>query len=166
MEEVRIDKWLWATRVFKTRTIAADACKKGRVMINNVTVKLNLAADGQHAVHVAVQHRARLTRPPCRVRNPTLVPLERVPAGVRYLHARLIHMRRQRNRLPHVVDGLVRCRDLDVITVVRLLHDGHRGAYLVDVYLAPVRLQSAREGYAVVVVVAYRGQVLLHPDGR
>lgn len=39
MEEVRIDKWLWATRVFKTRTIAADACKKGRVMINNVTVK-------------------------------------------------------------------------------------------------------------------------------
>lgn len=39
MEEVRIDKWLWATRVFKTRTIAADACKKGRIMINNVTVK-------------------------------------------------------------------------------------------------------------------------------
>lgn len=39
MEEVRIDKWLWATRVFKTRTIAADACKKGRVMINNITVK-------------------------------------------------------------------------------------------------------------------------------
>lgn len=31
--EVRIDKWLWATRVFKTRTIATDACKKGRVSI-------------------------------------------------------------------------------------------------------------------------------------
>lgn len=39
MEEVRIDKWLWATRIFKTRTIAAEACKKGRIMINNVTVK-------------------------------------------------------------------------------------------------------------------------------
>ncbi len=38
-EEVRIDKWLWATRVFKTRTIASDACKKGRVTINGVTVK-------------------------------------------------------------------------------------------------------------------------------
>ncbi|MFZ4455761.1 MAG: RNA-binding S4 domain-containing protein [Bacteroidales bacterium] len=39
MNEVRIDKWMWATRIFKTRTIAVEACKKGRVMINNVTVK-------------------------------------------------------------------------------------------------------------------------------
>ena len=39
MEEVRIDKWMWATRIFKTRTIAADACKKGRVMVGGVTVK-------------------------------------------------------------------------------------------------------------------------------
>ena len=38
-EEVRIDKWLWATRIFKTRTIASDACKKGRVTINGVNVK-------------------------------------------------------------------------------------------------------------------------------
>lgn len=37
--EVRIDKWLWATRIFKTRTIATDACKKGRVTISGVTVK-------------------------------------------------------------------------------------------------------------------------------
>lgn len=37
--EVRIDKWIWAVRIFKTRTIAAEACKKGRVMINDVTVK-------------------------------------------------------------------------------------------------------------------------------
>lgn len=37
--EVRVDKWLWATRVFKTRTIATDACKKGRVTISGMNVK-------------------------------------------------------------------------------------------------------------------------------
>jgi ribosome-associated heat shock protein Hsp15 len=35
----RLDKWLWASRIFKTRTIAADACKNGRIMVNGVQVK-------------------------------------------------------------------------------------------------------------------------------
>ena len=39
MAEARIDKWMWATRIFKTRTIAAEACKKGRVSINGSQVK-------------------------------------------------------------------------------------------------------------------------------
>lgn len=37
--EVRIDKWLWAVRVFKTRTVASEACKKGRVMIGDTVAK-------------------------------------------------------------------------------------------------------------------------------
>ena len=37
--EVRIDKWLWAMRVFKTRSISTDACKKGRVSIGGATAK-------------------------------------------------------------------------------------------------------------------------------
>jgi ribosome-associated heat shock protein Hsp15 len=39
MSEVRIDKWLWAVRIFKTRTIASDACKLGRVTIDGNKVK-------------------------------------------------------------------------------------------------------------------------------
>ena len=39
IEEVRIDKWLWAVRIFNTRSRAADACKKGRVMIGGDVVK-------------------------------------------------------------------------------------------------------------------------------
>lgn len=37
--EARLDKWLWAARIYKTRTLAADACKNGRVAINGAQAK-------------------------------------------------------------------------------------------------------------------------------
>ena len=37
--EARLDKWLWASRIYKTRTLAADACKNGRVSINGSLAK-------------------------------------------------------------------------------------------------------------------------------
>lgn len=39
MQKVRIDKWLWSVRLFKSRTIATDACKAGRVRIGEEPVK-------------------------------------------------------------------------------------------------------------------------------
>jgi ribosome-associated heat shock protein Hsp15 len=38
-DKLRIDKYLWAIRVFKTRTLAADACKAGRVKLDNQNIK-------------------------------------------------------------------------------------------------------------------------------
>jgi ribosome-associated heat shock protein Hsp15 len=39
MDEARVDKWLWAARIFKTRSIAADACKNGRITMSGVKQK-------------------------------------------------------------------------------------------------------------------------------
>ena len=39
MSEVRVDKYLFAMRIYKTRSIAADACKKGRVTMNGTQLK-------------------------------------------------------------------------------------------------------------------------------
>lgn len=38
-QEIRMDKYLWAVRLFKTRTLAAEACNKGQITIDSMSVK-------------------------------------------------------------------------------------------------------------------------------
>lgn len=42
-EKLRIDKYLWAIRVFKTRTLAASACARGKILLNGQPVKASHA---------------------------------------------------------------------------------------------------------------------------
>ncbi len=52
MEKTRIDKWLWSVRIFKSRTLATDACKAGKVRIGEAVAKpSDGVAVGDH-VHV------------------------------------------------------------------------------------------------------------------
>lgn len=50
--EARIDKWLWAARIFKTRTIAAAACKKGQVSMKGTPLKASRTVKAGDIVEV------------------------------------------------------------------------------------------------------------------
>ena len=52
MKKIRIDKWLWSVRVFKSRTLASNACKGGRVRIEEVSVKASSTVEVGQRVQV------------------------------------------------------------------------------------------------------------------
>lgn len=54
MEKVRIDKWLWAVRIFKTRSQAAEACGKSHVSVGDVRVKASREIRAGEVVKVRV----------------------------------------------------------------------------------------------------------------
>lgn len=67
--EARLDKWLWAARIYKTRTLAADACKNNRIQINGAAAKPSRTVKAGDEVSVR--------KPPVTYRFRVLQPIEK-----------------------------------------------------------------------------------------
>jgi len=52
IKPIRIDKFLWSVRIYKTRSIASEACRKGRIIINDIPVKPSRPVYGNEVIKV------------------------------------------------------------------------------------------------------------------
>ena len=62
MEQVRLDKWLWAARFFKSRTLAAHACQGGKVDLNEQAAKPAHAVRGGDLLRITLPRGKRIVR--------------------------------------------------------------------------------------------------------
>ena len=62
MSDVRIDKWLWAARFFKSRTLAAAACNGGKVDVNGDAAKPSKTVRPGDLLHVTLSRIRRIVR--------------------------------------------------------------------------------------------------------
>ena len=76
-EIIRIDKWLWAARLFKTRAVATDAIKGGKVKINDAAVKPSREVKEGDIIHVQIEQLHKVVQVKQVIKN--RVPAKLVP---------------------------------------------------------------------------------------
>ena len=95
-EELRIDKWLWAVRIYKTRTMAGDACRAGKVKMEGIAVKPSRALKPGDTMSVSIGPLTRTIRVKALIHNRVsakLVPesLEDLTPPEEYERIRFMH---------------------------------------------------------------------------
>ena len=101
-EEVRIDKWLWAMRIFKTRTVATEACKKGRVSV------------GPDADTAVVAKPARM------IRVGDVVHVRKSPVTYSFRVLALTENRLGAKLVPDYLENITPSEQLDLLEVVKI----------------------------------------------
>ena len=96
MSEVRLDKYLWAVRVFKTRSDAADAIRNNRVMVNNAYAK-----------------------PSREVKEGDIISVKRMPVTYQYKVLELVSSRQGAKNVPQYCLNITPQEELDKLTVPR-----------------------------------------------
>lgn len=56
-EKLRVDKYLWAIRIFKSRSMASDACDKGKVKCNEISIKASKIVNIGDEYHIRTESR-------------------------------------------------------------------------------------------------------------
>lgn len=94
---VRLDKWLWAVRIFKTRSDAADACRTNKVLVNGSYVK-----------------------PSREVRVEDTVTVKKMPVVYTYRVVALVSSRQPAKEVPNYAENLTPQEELDKLFVPKL----------------------------------------------
>ena len=96
MDDIRLDKYLWAVRIFKTRSDAADAVRNNRVLVN-----------GSYA------------KPSREVRQRDIITVKRMPVSYQYKVLDLVSSRQPAKNVPNYCLNITPQEELDKLTVPR-----------------------------------------------
>lgn len=107
-ETARLDKWLWAARIFKTRTIAANACKANRISISPV------GTDGSHAMGAAS------AKPSRTIKCGEVVHVKKSPVTYSFRILNCIEQRVGAKMLPEIYENVTEAKQYEILEMTRI----------------------------------------------